>query len=166
VVGMGTVAVEKVGKSYFQKHEPISVYSELIHLQKDACQHSIAPEQIFTVVLKMDKNMAKDIEDRFGKSYANLTLRNKQRVINAYENKAHAIALAEAINEGALPVTSIALSTFSQLEWPAPNTKEKPEAGLSASTPDMTQDATVAKNCFVADLLAQRNAASSQQHII
>jgi len=148
VIGMATISIEKMGKSYFRSHEPLSVYPDLVKLQDMAKQQTVQPEQVFPIILKLDKNLSEYIKSHLGKPYEELTQRNKTRVIKACESKAHAIALADAINEGQLPVTAIAFSGMGQKNWRNNLSHEK-------ETSQDAQAKTLEKS-FVATLAGER----------
>ena len=156
MVAGATMAVEKTGKSYFDSHEPLSVYHELTQLQNMSKKQAVNPEPVFEVAVKLDKALAKDIQERLGKPYAELTYRNKMRVMQACENRAHAQALTEAINNDALPVTAIAMSACHQMDWSNVGyAKPADNDGHGQTTPGHH---SMSDKSFVSDLMSKRTA--------
>ena len=150
-----TIGIETMGKKYFDSHEPLTAYHELTQLQDLTKKQQLTPEPVFAVVVKLDKELAKDIQDHLGKPYAELSYRNKTRVMQACESRAHAQALTEAINNDVLPVTSIAMSACHQMDWPS--FKHNISAlNESRSQPQVQIVAPTAEKSFVADLAKQR----------
>ena len=156
LVGAATMAIEKLGKNYFDTHEPPSAYHDLISLQKLNKSEAVKPEQVFAIVIKLDTELAHDIQNRLGKPYHELSHRNKIRVIQAYESRAHTQALSEAINNDALPVTAIAISACQQMDW-GNGESTKPSSEIeSQTTPEPVS--VVTEKSFVAELISQRTA--------
>jgi len=162
-VGTVTMVMEKLGKNYFESHQPESVYTDLIDLKRMARQHSIEPEQVFAITIKLDKELAKVIQDRFGRPYDKLTHRNKLRIIKATENVAHAHALAHGINEGTLPVTAVALSAFHQREWPRSTVPSERENIREPAPGKAMGLSSVIETSFVAKLMKDGGADKSAQ---
>lgn len=119
-MGLATMSMDQLGKQYFHQFEPLSIYSDLKRLEEGAKERIVSPEQVFDIIIKLDKGLAQEIETNLGKPYAKLTYHTKQRVIAAYENKAHPQALAQAINEGKVEVTAAALQGKHQLNMAEP----------------------------------------------
>ena len=165
VVGGATLGIERMGKNYFDRTEPLSVYHELTELQDQNKEQALKPEQAFNVVIKLDKELAQEIHARLGKPYAELSYRNKMRVMQACESRAHAHALTEAINNDALPVTAIAMSACQQLDWTGGSIPTMLSKG-HARVPELPEQG-ISNKSFVANLISQRNAkAQAPEHRI
>lgn len=137
--GAAHAAAENIGSKKFEKNKPVSIYTDLVKLQEFSQHQNVNAEQVFNIVVKKDKELAADIEQKFGTSFDCMTVRQKQRVVHQYEDKVHAKLLAEHINEG-VGVTAIPLSIAGQLDWNAlPPLPEKEDKGEGKSSPVVKQ---------------------------
>ena len=156
LIGAATIGIENTGKKYFDTYEPTSVYHDLAGLQKLNKSETVKPEQVFAIVIKLDKELAHDIQNRLGRPYQELSHRNKIRVMQACESRAHAQSLCEAINNDALPITAIGMSACQQMDWGHGERSKLSSAKEKGATVPKSQNEIPAKS-FVAEVISQRN---------
>ena len=139
ISGMVSHGADTLLYKNFEANKPPTIYNDLVRLQEVAQHQNVNPEQVFALSVKIDKKLAGDIEKETGMPYNGLSHRNKLRIMEKYDSRAHAKSLAEHINEGG-SVTSVALLMHGQLD-PAtlPQVKEEP-APAPANAPGLKRE--------------------------
>ena len=166
LVGLGhalvSSVVRSVGDTVFGTREHVnSVHDRVVGISDSVKLQPVAPMDVFGLFVDSNPELAKDIQNRTGKSYVDLTVMQKKSVADIYEPQLRTISLTDAINKGEIKPSLMSFIASGQVdpamldldkykklfETPLPSISEKTFEG------DMNQQAMAS---FTRRLLQER----------